>query len=142
MFTPLQYCLLMVILILLSATLLPCLLALPPLCVPAAVDVFVLLPPPPPPPCVFCFCFCCCCCCCHFPPQVLHWLWPGVIPGGYAVVGAAAFTASVSGTVSVAVIVFELTNQMSYAVPVLLSGRVEREREGKREREGASESIA
>ena len=141
MFTPLQYCLLMVILILLSATLLPCLLALPPLCVPAAVDVFVLLPPPPPPPCVFCFCFCCCCCC-HFPPQVLHWLWPGVIPGGYAVVGAAAFTASVSGTVSVAVIVFELTNQMSYAVPVLLSGRVEREREGKREREGASESIA
>ena len=34
------------------------------------------------------------------------------IPGGYAVVGAAAFTAGVTGTVSIAVIIFELTSQV------------------------------
>lgn len=43
-----------------------------------------------------------------------------VTPGGYAVVGAAAFTAGVTHTVSVAVIVFELTSQLSYMLPVLL----------------------
>lgn len=42
------------------------------------------------------------------------------LAGGYAVVGAASFTAGVTGTVSIAVIVFELTNQLSYMVPVLL----------------------
>lgn len=43
-----------------------------------------------------------------------------LLAGGYAVVGAASLTAGVTGTVSVAVIVFELTNQLSYMVPVLL----------------------
>lgn len=42
------------------------------------------------------------------------------LAGGYAVVGAASFTAGVTGTVSIAVIVFELTSQLSYMVPVLL----------------------
>ncbi|TYZ58990.1 hypothetical protein PybrP1_002142 [[Pythium] brassicae (nom. inval.)] len=42
------------------------------------------------------------------------------LAGGYAVVGAASLTAGVTGTISVAVIVFELTNQLSYMVPVLL----------------------
>ncbi|KAF4045197.1 Voltage gated chloride channel [Phytophthora infestans] len=40
--------------------------------------------------------------------------------GGYAVVGAASFTAGVTGTISIAVIVFELTGQLSYMIPVLL----------------------
>ena len=42
------------------------------------------------------------------------------LAGGYAVVGAAAFTAGITGTVSIAVIVFELTSQLSYMLPVLL----------------------
>ncbi|CAI5723602.1 unnamed protein product [Peronospora destructor] len=40
--------------------------------------------------------------------------------GGYAVVGAASFTAGATGTISIAVIVFELTGQLSYMIPVLL----------------------
>uniref|UniRef100_A0A7S2RGL4 Chloride channel protein n=1 Tax=Mucochytrium quahogii TaxID=96639 RepID=A0A7S2RGL4_9STRA len=44
-----------------------------------------------------------------------------VTAGGYALVGAASFTAGATGTVSTAVIVFELTNQLSYMLPVLLS---------------------
>jgi chloride channel 2 len=47
-------------------------------------------------------------------------LAPLVIPGGYAVVGAAAMTAQVTGTLSIAVITFELTGQLHLAVPVLL----------------------
>lgn len=42
------------------------------------------------------------------------------LAGGYAVVGAASLTAGVTGTVSTAVIVFELTSQLSYMIPVLL----------------------
>lgn len=44
-----------------------------------------------------------------------------VTAGGYAVVGAAALTAGVTGTISIAVIVFELTSQLSYMLPVLLA---------------------
>ena len=40
-----------------------------------------------------------------------------ITPGGYALVGAAAFTAGCTGTVSIAVIVFELTSQLSYMIP-------------------------
>ena len=43
-----------------------------------------------------------------------------IIAGGYAVVGAASFTAGVTHTVSIAVIVFELTAQLSYMLPVLM----------------------
>ncbi|RLN10505.1 hypothetical protein BBJ28_00016029 [Nothophytophthora sp. Chile5] len=43
-----------------------------------------------------------------------------ILAGGYAIVGAASFTAGVTGTISIAVIVFELTGQLSYMVPVLL----------------------
>jgi chloride channel 2 len=46
-----------------------------------------------------------------------------VIPGGYAVVGAAAFSAAVTGKISIAVVVFELTGQLSFAIPVLLAVR-------------------
>jgi H+/Cl- antiporter ClcA len=47
-------------------------------------------------------------------------LAPLIIPGGYAVVGAAAMTAQVTGCLSIAVITFELTGQLHLAVPVLL----------------------
>jgi chloride channel 2 len=40
--------------------------------------------------------------------------------GLYAVVGAASFTASVTHTVSIAVIVFELTGQIHYLIPMLV----------------------
>ncbi|KHJ44068.1 chloride transporter, ClC family [Trichuris suis] len=43
-----------------------------------------------------------------------------VIPGSYAVVGAAAFTGAVTQTVSTAMIIFELTGQIVHMVPVLL----------------------
>jgi H+/Cl- antiporter ClcA len=42
-------------------------------------------------------------------------------PGGYAVVGASAFIAGATGAVSTAVIVFEITAQLSFMVPVLLA---------------------
>ncbi len=42
-------------------------------------------------------------------------------PGGYALVGAASFSSGVTGTVSTAVIVFEVTSQLAFALPVLLS---------------------
>ncbi len=49
-----------------------------------------------------------------------------VIAGGYAVVGAASFTAGVTQTISIAVIVFELTSQLSYALPVLIGSLLAR----------------
>lgn len=45
-----------------------------------------------------------------------------VIPGLYAMVGAAASLSGVTrATISLAVIVFELTNTLTYAVPVMLA---------------------
>ncbi|XP_022250367.1 chloride channel protein 2-like [Limulus polyphemus] len=44
-----------------------------------------------------------------------------IIPGGYAVVGAAALSGSVTHTVSTSVIVFELTGQMSHILPVIIA---------------------
>uniref|UniRef100_A0AC34QAI3 Chloride channel protein n=1 Tax=Panagrolaimus sp. JU765 TaxID=591449 RepID=A0AC34QAI3_9BILA len=44
-----------------------------------------------------------------------------IYPGVYAVVGAAAFCGGVTHTVSVAVIVFELTGQIVYILPVMVS---------------------
>uniref|UniRef100_A0A7E4VJ60 Chloride channel protein n=1 Tax=Panagrellus redivivus TaxID=6233 RepID=A0A7E4VJ60_PANRE len=44
-----------------------------------------------------------------------------VYPGIYAVVGAAAFGGGVTHTVSVAVIVFELTGQIVYILPVMIA---------------------
>ena len=45
-----------------------------------------------------------------------------VVPGGYAIVGAAALAGSVTHTVSTAVIVFELTGQMGHVLPCIVSG--------------------
>lgn len=44
-----------------------------------------------------------------------------IMPGGYAVVGAAALSGSVTHTISTSVIVFELTGQMSHILPVILA---------------------
>ena len=43
-----------------------------------------------------------------------------IMPGLYATVGAAAFSGAVTRTVSISVIVFEMTGQITAAVPVLL----------------------
>lgn len=44
-----------------------------------------------------------------------------IVPGGYAIVGAAALSGSVTHTVSTSVIVFELTGQMSHVLPCVVS---------------------
>ncbi|XP_022110153.1 chloride channel protein 2-like isoform X1 [Acanthaster planci] len=44
-----------------------------------------------------------------------------VIPGGYAVVGAAALSGSVTHTISTSVIVFELTGQITHILPVMMA---------------------
>lgn len=44
-----------------------------------------------------------------------------ILPGGYAVVGAAALSGAVTHTVSTAVIVFELTGQISHILPVMIA---------------------
>ncbi|NXG71428.1 CLCN1 protein, partial [Baryphthengus martii] len=44
-----------------------------------------------------------------------------ILPGGYAVIGAAAMTGAVSHTVSTAVICFELTGQISHILPMMVA---------------------
>uniref|UniRef100_A0AAY5KYL4 Chloride channel 2c n=1 Tax=Esox lucius TaxID=8010 RepID=A0AAY5KYL4_ESOLU len=44
-----------------------------------------------------------------------------IVPGAYAVAGAAALSGAVSHTVSTAVIIFELTGQISYLLPVMIA---------------------
>merc|ERR1719259_130302 len=43
-----------------------------------------------------------------------------IVPGSYAMVGAASFCAAITHTISISVILFELTGQMDYAMPVLI----------------------
>ncbi|XP_055837032.1 chloride channel protein 2-like [Episyrphus balteatus] len=47
-----------------------------------------------------------------------------IIPGGYAVVGAAAFSSAVTHTVSEAVIIFEITGQVTHVVPVMVASLI------------------
>jgi len=54
-------------------------------------------------------------------PTVLLFEGSQVFAGGYAIVGAAAFTAATTQTLSAAVIVFELTGSIVYGVPVLVA---------------------
>lgn len=42
-----------------------------------------------------------------------------IVPGGYAVVGAAAFTAGVTRALSTAVVIFEVTGQLKHMMPML-----------------------
>ncbi|MGH0121130.1 UNVERIFIED_CONTAM: hypothetical protein FKN15_046375 [Acipenser sinensis] len=44
-----------------------------------------------------------------------------IIPGGYAVAGAAAFSGAVTHTLSTALLALEMTGQLSHILPVLLS---------------------
>lgn len=44
-----------------------------------------------------------------------------IVAGGYSVVGAAAFAGGATHTVSVAMIVFEMTGQISHLVPVMIA---------------------
>ena len=44
-----------------------------------------------------------------------------IVPGGYAVVGAAAFTGSTTQTISIAMIIFEMTGQKTHCIPVLIA---------------------
>lgn len=54
--------------------------------------------------------------------EALHSLFGDiVVPGGYAVVGAAAFTAGVTRALSVSVVIFEVTGQLKHMVPMLVS---------------------
>ncbi|XP_035706071.1 chloride channel protein 2 isoform X2 [Folsomia candida] len=46
--------------------------------------------------------------------------WP-IVPGGYAVVGAAALSGAVTRTISIAVIVSEMTGQITHIIPVMIS---------------------
>lgn len=41
--------------------------------------------------------------------------------GGYATVGAAAFSGAVTHTISVSVIVFEMTGQITHIVPIMIA---------------------
>uniref|UniRef100_A0ABM5FRC4 Chloride channel protein 1 n=1 Tax=Pogona vitticeps TaxID=103695 RepID=A0ABM5FRC4_9SAUR len=63
--------------------------------------------------------------------EIMAWLFPDgilfddivykILPGGYAVIGAAALTGAVSHTVSTAVICFELTGQISHILPMMVA---------------------
>lgn len=44
-----------------------------------------------------------------------------MVPGGYATVGAAAFSGAVTHTISTSVIIFELTGQITYVIPILIA---------------------
>lgn len=47
-------------------------------------------------------------------------LWNIICLGGYAVVGAAAFAGAVTHSISVSVIAFEMTGQITHIVPVMV----------------------
>ncbi|XP_063150787.1 chloride channel protein 1 isoform X2 [Candoia aspera] len=63
--------------------------------------------------------------------EIMAWLFPDgilfdgfvykILPGGYAVIGAAALTGAVSHTVSTAVICFELTGQIAHILPMMVA---------------------
>ena len=44
-----------------------------------------------------------------------------VVAGGYATVGAASFTGAVTHTISISVIVFEMTGQITHIIPILIA---------------------
>ncbi|KAK9505379.1 hypothetical protein O3M35_009453 [Rhynocoris fuscipes] len=57
-----------------------------------------------------------------FPTGIYHkeFITP-IIPGGYAAVGAAAFSGAVTHTISVSVIVFEMTGQITHIIPIMIA---------------------
>jgi len=57
----------------------------------------------------------------RFIGEFVHIFDPSVVPGGYALVGAAAMAGGVTRTISSAVIVFEVTGELRHILPVLLA---------------------
>jgi hypothetical protein len=59
----------------------------------------------------------------RFYGEVLHACFPdsGIVPGGYALVGGAAFVGSATHTVSVAIIAVEFTGQFVYMTPLIVA---------------------
>lgn len=63
--------------------------------------------------------------------EVLHQIFPqgflydgimsAIVPGGYALVGAAAFSAALTRSIAVGVIVLEVTGQLTHLIPILLA---------------------
>ena len=47
-----------------------------------------------------------------------------ILPGAYAIIGAATFSGAVTHTVSPAIIAFEVTGQMSHILPCVVSPSV------------------
>jgi chloride channel 2 len=59
--------------------------------------------------------------------EILNLIWPGLAePGAYSVVAAAAFVGGGTHAVSTAVVVFELTGQLTHMIPVLIGVLVAR----------------
>lgn len=57
-----------------------------------------------------------------FPNGVRHGKFNApIIPGGYATVGAAALSGAVTHTISVSVIVFEMTGQITHIIPIMIA---------------------
>ncbi|XP_054267623.1 chloride channel protein 2-like isoform X2 [Macrosteles quadrilineatus] len=57
-----------------------------------------------------------------FPQGVRHGKFSTpIIPGGYATVGAAALSGAVTHTISVSVIVFEMTGQITHIIPIMIA---------------------
>lgn len=52
--------------------------------------------------------------------QKINWILIFIFPGGYATVGAAAFSGAVTHTISVSVIVFEMTGQITHIIPIMV----------------------
>lgn len=44
-----------------------------------------------------------------------------VTPGGYAIVGAAAFSAGVTHTISVSIVICEMTGHIRHVIPILIA---------------------
>jgi len=56
--------------------------------------------------------------------ETTAFFWGDVVPGGYAVVGAAALGAGVTRTLSPIVVMFEMTGQLSFMVPTMIASVV------------------
>jgi len=57
-----------------------------------------------------------------FPLGIIHGEFKHfIVPGGYAIAGAAAFTGAVTHTLSISVIIFEMTGQITHIIPVLIA---------------------
>ena len=44
-----------------------------------------------------------------------------IVAGGYATIGAAAFAGAVTHTLSISVIIFEMTGQITHIIPMLIA---------------------